>query len=164
MWKALPSLLQYIEARFTIWCWRRECHGKGFVFHLSYCTCIPEIKFFDNLIGWTLATQHWNRNRVSSTITPTLMTLRWHEHHIVNQTWVSLFCHMLMYMCTLCNTYTYVSCVRVNKRDDRSLLLLIIWRYSEDFHIYFSSAEQSKRLKRWQWTTCTCTCVPYTYT
>ena len=32
-----------------------------------------------------LATLHWNRNRVYSSVTPTLATLHWHERHIVNQ-------------------------------------------------------------------------------
>ena len=39
------------------------------------------------LVGcWlTLSTLRWNRNRVYSSITPTLATLRWRECHIVNQ-------------------------------------------------------------------------------
>ena len=32
-----------------------------------------------------LAMQCWNRNQVYSSITPTLVMLRWHECHIVNQ-------------------------------------------------------------------------------
>ena len=31
---------------------RREHHGKKFFHHSN---CIPDIKFFDNLTGWTLA-------------------------------------------------------------------------------------------------------------
>ena len=31
-----------------------------------------------------LATQHWNKYRVYSSITPTLVTLWWHQRHIVN--------------------------------------------------------------------------------
>ena len=38
------------------------------------------MKFFDNLIGWTL-----NRNRVYSSIPLTLMVLCWHGRQIVNQ-------------------------------------------------------------------------------
>ena len=47
------------KAWFTIWRWfrerheRRERHGKRSFFHQS--NCIPDVKFFDNLIGWTLA-------------------------------------------------------------------------------------------------------------
>ena len=33
----------------------------------------------------TLATLCWNRNRVYSSVTLMLVTLRWHERHIVNQ-------------------------------------------------------------------------------
>ena len=56
------------------------------------------LNFFDNLIGWTLdnaVMQHWNRNQVYSSVTPTLMvsvasitltlaTLCWCQHHLVN--------------------------------------------------------------------------------
>ena len=48
-------------------------------------------QIFDNLIGWTLlmlATQHWNRNKVYVSIMPTLVTLRWCHHYIVNHPWV----------------------------------------------------------------------------
>ena len=60
---------------------------------------------------------------------------------------------MFMYMFTICvPTHMYI--LLLNKWDDCGLLLLILWWYShsEDFHIYFSSAKQSKR---WEWTTCT---------
>ena len=60
----------------------RTSREKVFFHQTNY---IPDVKFFDNLIGWTLAMQNWNRNRVYSSITPMLATLHWHQHHIVNQ-------------------------------------------------------------------------------
>ena len=53
-------------------------------------------------------------------------------------------CSCSYYMNVCVSIYTYVSCISVNKRDDRGLMLLIIWRYSEDL-----------QSKRWEWTTCT---------
>ena len=52
-------------------------------FHQS--NCIPDVKFFDNGRWLTFATLCWNRNRVYSSVTPTLATLRWRERRIVNQ-------------------------------------------------------------------------------
>ena len=48
------------------------------------------------LVGhWlTLTTLCWNRNGVYSSVTPTLATLRWREHHIVNQ---ALVCYLELY-------------------------------------------------------------------
>ena len=46
----------------------------------------PDVKFNDNLIGWMLATQCWNKARVYSTVTLVLTTLCWRQHHnIVHQ-------------------------------------------------------------------------------
>ena len=47
--------------------------------------------FFDNLIGWMLVTQCWNRNRVYSSIILMPVTLRWCQLHIVNQPITLLF-------------------------------------------------------------------------
>ena len=45
------------KGRFTTWCWLcqhcKDCERRGRFFHWS--NSIPDVKFLDNLIGWTLA-------------------------------------------------------------------------------------------------------------
>ena len=56
--------------------------GKS-IFYQS--NCIPDVKFFDNLIGWTLANTHDATLEEKSSLFQTLAMLCWHENHIENQ-------------------------------------------------------------------------------
>ena len=58
--------------------------GKKSIFHQS--NSLPDIKFFDNLIGWMLANtgKATLEKKLSQSVTLTLATLRWLQRHIVN--------------------------------------------------------------------------------
>ena len=85
----------------TLWASQASWASREKVFfHQS--NCIPDVKFFDSLTGWmlvTLATLRWNRNQVYSSVTPTLATLCWREHHIVNLA-LHVICVFTVLYCT----------------------------------------------------------------
>ena len=61
-------------------CECRKCpeHHKKIICSLT--KFFPDVKFFDNLISWTLSMPHWNTNQVYSRDISTLVTLRWCQY------------------------------------------------------------------------------------
>ena len=76
------------KAWFTICCWRHEHHDRhGRKYFFTNQILFLSLNFLTVLLVgcWiTLAMQCWNRNRVYSSVTQMLTTLRWHQRHPVN--------------------------------------------------------------------------------
>ena len=89
------------------------------------------------LVGcWlTLVTQCWNRNRVYSSITLMLATLRWSQHHIVNQA---------LFSSGWCLYNNWINCKTIYTISHYNLWVLLSLAIAYEYFHYKSSFSESR--------------------